>query len=60
MFSWKTCLASKGESFFALRGVRLKEVNFTIMESRCCSGLYFGGEVLYIDGLTGGFNFQSA
>ena len=30
------------------------------MQSRICPGLYFGGELLDIDGLTGGFNFQSA
>lgn len=30
------------------------------MESRCCPGLYLAGEVLDIDGITGGFNFQSA
>ncbi len=41
-------------------GVSLKEVNFKTMESRCCPGLYFAGEILDIDGVTGGFNFQSA
>jgi predicted flavoprotein YhiN len=30
------------------------------MESRVCSGLYFAGEVLDVDGITGGFNFQNA
>ena len=30
------------------------------MESRLCPGLYFAGELLDIDGLTGGFNFQAA
>jgi predicted Rossmann fold flavoprotein len=48
------------EEFVTCGGVRLNEVNFTTMESRCCPGLYFGGELLDIDGLTGGFNFQSA
>ena len=40
--------------------VRLSEVNFRTMESRICPGLYFAGELLDIDGLTGGFNFQAA
>jgi predicted flavoprotein YhiN len=41
-------------------GVNLDEVNFKTMESRRCPGLYFAGEILDIDGLTGGFNFQAA
>jgi predicted flavoprotein YhiN len=48
------------DEFVTCGGVRLSEVNFATMESRCCPGLYFGGELLDIDGLTGGFNFQSA
>jgi len=40
--------------------VELKEVNFKTMESRVTPGLYLAGEVLNIDGITGGFNFQSA
>ena len=48
------------EEFVTCGGVSLKEVNFKTMESRCCPGLYFAGEVLDIDGVTGGFNFQSA
>jgi len=40
--------------------VRLGEVNFKTMESRICPGLYFAGELLDIDGITGGFNFQAA
>ena len=35
-------------------------MNFKTMESRLCPGLYFAGELLDIDGLTGGFNFQAA
>jgi predicted Rossmann fold flavoprotein len=46
--------------FVTCGGVRLAEVNFRTMESRICPGLYFGGELLDIDGLTGGFNFQAA
>jgi hypothetical protein len=37
-----------------------KEVDFKTMESRVCPGLYFAGELLDIDGITGGFNFQAA
>lgn len=48
------------EEFVTCGGVSLKEVNFQTMESRCCPGLFFAGEVLDIDGVTGGFNFQSA
>lgn len=48
------------EEFVTCGGVRLDEVNFKTMESRICPGLYFAGELLDIDGLTGGFNFQSA
>lgn len=48
------------EEFVTCGGVRLREVDFRTMESRLCPGLYFAGEVLDIDGLTGGFNFQAA
>ena len=48
------------EEFVTCGGVRLHEVDFRTMESRRCPGLHFAGEVLDIDGLTGGFNFQSA
>lgn len=48
------------EEFVTAGGVSLKEVNFKSMESRVCPGIYFAGEVLDIDGITGGFNFQSA
>ncbi|MBD2311628.1 NAD(P)/FAD-dependent oxidoreductase [Desertifilum sp. FACHB-1129] len=48
------------EEFVTCGGVSLKEVNFKTMESRCCPGLFFAGEILDIDGVTGGFNFQSA
>ncbi len=48
------------EEFVTCGGVSLKEVNFKTMESQKCPGLYFAGEVLDIDGVTGGFNFQSA
>jgi len=48
------------EEFVTCGGVRLKEVDFSTMESRVQPGLYFAGEILDIDGITGGFNFQSA
>lgn len=48
------------DEFVTCGGVRLGEVDFRTMESRVCPRLYFGGELLDIDGLTGGFNFQAA
>jgi len=48
------------DEFVTCGGVTLDEVNFKTMESRICPGLYFAGEVLDIDGITGGFNFQNA
>jgi predicted Rossmann fold flavoprotein len=48
------------EEFVTCGGVKLKEIDFKTMESKICPWLYFAGEVLNIDGITGGFNFQSA
>jgi predicted Rossmann fold flavoprotein len=48
------------EEFVTCGGVRLDEVDFKTMESRLVPGLHFAGEVLDVDGLTGGFNFQAA
>ncbi|MFT5470292.1 MAG: putative Rossmann fold flavoprotein [Verrucomicrobiales bacterium] len=48
------------DEFVNCGGVCLDEVNFKTMESRLAGGLHFAGEVLDIDGITGGFNFQSA
>jgi predicted Rossmann fold flavoprotein len=48
------------EEFVTCGGVTLKEVNFKTMESKICPGLSFAGEILDIDGVTGGFNFQNA
>jgi len=48
------------EEFVTCGGVKLSEVDFKTMESRLAPGLYFAGEVLDIDGITGGFNFQAA
>jgi len=48
------------EEFVTCGGVRLGEINFKTMESRVTPNLYFAGELLDIDGITGGFNFQAA
>lgn len=48
------------EEFVTCGGVTLKEINFKTMASKQCPGLYFAGEILDIDGVTGGFNFQNA
>ena len=48
-----------GEEFVIAGGVALGEVNLASMESRCCPGLYLAGELLDVDGVTGGFNFQA-
>lgn len=48
------------EEFVTAGGVDLKEVNFKTFESKVCENLYFAGEVLNIDAITGGFNFQNA
>ena len=48
------------EEFVTAGGVNLKEINFKTMESKVSPGLYFAGEVLDVDGITGGFNFQNA
>jgi len=48
------------DEFVTCGGVKLAEVNFKTMESKLCPGLYFAGELLDIDGITGGFNFQAA
>ena len=48
------------EEFVTAGGVNLKEVNFKTFESKLIPSLYFAGEVLNIDAITGGFNFQNA
>ena len=47
-----------GEEFVTAGGVDLGEVNLATMESRICPGLHLAGELLDVDGVTGGFNFQ--
>ena len=48
------------EEFVTCGGVSLKEINFHSMQSKVVPNLYFAGEVLDVDGITGGFNFQTA
>src|SRR5690554_3169466 len=48
------------EEFVTAGGIDLKEVNFKTMQSKLHDNLYFTGEVLNIDAITGGFNFQNA
>jgi len=48
------------EEFVTSGGVSLEDVDFNTMQSKQCKNLYFAGEVLNIDGITGGFNFQAA
>ena len=61
----RTCLPVTGKSlnkeeFVTCGGIRLNEVDFNTMQSRICPGLFFAGELLDVDGITGGFNFQAA
>lgn len=61
-----TCLyAVKGkttfkEEFVTAGGVSLNDIDVNNMQSKICPGLFFAGEVLDVDGVTGGFNFQNA
>jgi predicted Rossmann fold flavoprotein len=48
------------EEFVTAGGIYLQDIDIKTMESRKVPGLFFAGEVLDIDGITGGFNFQSA
>ena len=48
------------EEFVTAGGVDLKEINFKTFESKLFPNLYFAGEVMNIDAITGGFNFQNA
>ena len=48
------------EAIITRGGVSVKEINPATMESRLVSGLYFAGEVLDVDAVTGGFNLQIA
>jgi hypothetical protein len=48
------------EEFVTAGGVSLQEINANTMESKKQKGLYFAGEVMDVDGITGGYNFQHA
>jgi hypothetical protein len=48
------------EEFVTAGGIRLSEIDPQTMQSRICPGLFFAGEVMDVDGITGGFNFQHA
>jgi len=48
------------EEFVTCGGLSLDDINFKTLQSNVCNGLYFAGEVMDIDGITGGFNFQAA
>lgn len=48
------------EEFVTCGGVSLEQIDVHTMQSKVCPGLYFAGEVMDIDGITGGYNFQAA
>ena len=48
------------EEFVTAGGIDLKEINFKTMESKLFPNLFFAGEIVNIDAITGGFNFQNA
>jgi len=48
------------EEFVTCGGVSLKSIDFKTMQSKVCKNLYFAGEIMDIDGITGGYNFQAA
>ena len=48
------------EEFVTAGGIDLKEVNFKNYQSKLFENLYFAGEVINVDAITGGFNFQNA
>ncbi|RIY13478.1 NAD(P)/FAD-dependent oxidoreductase [Hymenobacter rubripertinctus] len=61
----RTALPMRGKTtykdeFVTCGGISLGEINMQTMESRLVPGLHFAGEVLDVDGITGGFNFQAA
>jgi len=48
------------EEFVTAGGIALNEIDHNTMQSKKIPGLYFAGEVINVDGVTGGFNFQNA
>ena len=55
-----TATRSIAEAIVTAGGVDVKEINPKTMESKLISGLFFAGEVMDVDGFTGGFNLQAA
>ncbi|EKD32942.1 MAG: hypothetical protein ACD_76C00109G0005 [uncultured bacterium] len=51
---------SAGDEFVTAGGVKLSEIDPKTMESKICPGLYFAGEIMDVDGFTGGFNLQAS
>ncbi len=48
------------EEFVTCGGIHLSSIDFNTMQSKVCKNIYFAGEILDIDGITGGYNFQAA
>ena len=48
------------DEFVTCGGISLKSINQNTLESKSCPGLFFAGEILDVDGITGGFNLQAA
>jgi predicted flavoprotein YhiN len=48
------------DEFVTCGGIKLSEIDANTMQSKIVNGLYFAGEIMDIDGITGGFNFQNA
>lgn len=48
------------EEFVTCGGIKLREINLSTMQSKIVPNIYFAGEVIDVDGITGGFNFQNA
>lgn len=57
---WVNGKSTFKEEFVTAGGIELKEINFKTMQSKIANNLYFAGEVMNIDAITGGFNFQNA
>lgn len=63
---WLKCITlhviarGAGDEFVTAGGIDLREVDPSTMESKICPGLFFAGEILDIDGFTGGFNLQAS
>lgn len=51
---------ASGDEFVTAGGIKLEEINKKTMESKICNGLFFAGEILDVDGFTGGYNLQAS